>query len=115
MFFSTIAAIITVNGVFGLVASSLVYGSVATDFFFNAAAACTVAGPLIFFIYVVIGLCQEFANLTQKSESIDLSRVIFEPRLASISPQIVERWIPEGLRRERKGPLNRDTGRGDEI
>ena len=115
MFFSTIAAIITVSGVFGLVASSLVYGSVASDFLFNAAAACTVAGPLIFFIYVVIGLCQEFANLNQSESIIDLPRVIFEPRLASISPPNVERWIPEGLRRERKGPLNRDTGRADRI
>ena len=113
MFFPTIAAAITIIGLVGFVVSSLVYPSTAGDLLFNAAAVCIVAGPLIFLSYVVIGLCIEFVRVNRKSEvSVAArapSRDALEVPLSRIGSYV---WIPEGLLRERKGPLNPATGRG---
>ena len=110
MFFPTLAALITSVGVVGLVVSSLAHSS---DFVFNAAAVCPVVGPLIFFFYVVIGLCVEFITTNRKLETrITIFASEPAPLLSQVKVIPFENWIPEGLRRERKGPLNRSTGRG---
>jgi len=113
MFFPTIAAAITIIGLVGFVVSSLVYPSTAGDLLFNAAAVCIVAGPLIFFSYVVIGLCIEFVSVNRKSDMSIAARApprdALEVPLSRIGSYV---WIPEGLLRERKGPLNPATGRG---
>jgi hypothetical protein len=113
LFFPTIAAAITTIGLVGFVVSSLIYSSTAGDLIFNAAAVCMAAGPLIFFSYVVVGLCIEFVRVNRKSDvSIAArapSRDPLEVRLSHIASQV---WVPEGLLRERKGPLNPATGRG---
>jgi len=68
MFFPTLAAIITSVGVIGFVASSLAYATATGDFIFNVAAVCMVAGPIIFLVHVIIGLCVEFVTTSQKPE-----------------------------------------------
>ena len=68
MFFPIIAAMVTLAGGVGLVISSLVHASVAADVVFDAGGICMVVGPLIFFSYVMIGLCIEFASTNQKPE-----------------------------------------------
>ena len=115
-FFPTLAALVTSLGVVGLVVSSLAHASVAGDFFFNAAAACMVVGPLIFFAYVIVGLCMEFVATNQKFgvKITALARPL-TPSLVPASHVAFEQWIPEGLRRERKGPLNPSTGRGSKM
>ena len=116
MFFPIIAAMVTLAGGVGLVISSLVHASAAADAVFNAAAICMVVGPLIFFSYVMIGLCIEFASTNQKPEVKTAAR---GPSLAvpAASPAHVafDEDLPEGLRRERKGPLNPSTGRASRI
>jgi len=110
MFFPMLAAIISSVGVIGFVVSSLAYTTAAGDFIFNAAAVCMVVGPLVFFVYVIIGLCVEFVTTNQKSEV----RITPSPArpVVAVSNIVLEQWIPEGLRRERKGPLNLGIGRG---
>ena len=105
-----LAAIISSVGVIGFVVSSLAYTTAAGDFIFNAAAVCMVVGPLVFFVYVIIGLCVEFVTTNQKSEV----RITPSPArpVVPVSNIVLEQWIPEGLRRERKGPLNLGIGRG---
>ena len=115
MFFPIIAAMVTLAGGVGLVISSLVYASAGADAVFNAAAICMVVGPLIFFSYVMIGLCIEFASTNQKPEAKIAAR---GPSLAvpAASPaHAFDEDLPEGLRRERKGPLNPSTGRASRI
>jgi len=113
MFFPTIAAAITIIGLVGFVVSSLAYSSTAGDLLFNAAAVCIVAGPLIFFSYVVIGLCIEFVSVNRKSDVTIAARAPSRDALAVPLSRIASHvWIPEGLLRERKGPLNPATGRG---
>jgi len=112
MFFPMLAAIVTLVGVIGFVISSLLHASGAGDFLFNAAAICITIGPLIFFCYVIIGLCLEFASISRKTEV----------RIAAHAPPVNVPvampnldWMPEGLRRERKGPLSPSTGRANKI
>jgi hypothetical protein len=116
MFFPIIAAMVTLAGGVGLVISSLVHASAGADAVFNAAAVCMVVGPLIFFSYVMIGLCIEFASTNQKPKTKIAAR---GPSLAvpAASPAHVafDEDLPEGLRRERKGPLNPSTGRANRI
>jgi hypothetical protein len=113
MFFQTLAAIITLVGVIGFVISSLLHASGAGDFLFNAAAICITIGPLIFFCYVIIGLCLEFASITRKTE------VKIAVHVPSVSVPVGMpshlNWMPEGLRRERNGPLSPSTGRANKI
>jgi hypothetical protein len=119
MFVPIIAGIVTVVGVVSLVISSLVHASAASDLAFNAAAVCLVGGPLIFLFYVIIGLCIEFiefASTNQKPEIRISARVpSLDLPLAPLSHVAFDEGLPEGLRRERKGPLNPSTGRANKI
>lgn len=111
-FFPTLAAAITVLGFVGLVISSLAHAGAAGDFIFNAAAVCMVAGPLIFLTYVVIGLCVEFLAINKKSRFVNAAFALPLARSTSAANDIaLDHWIPEGLRRERKGPLDPVSGR----
>jgi hypothetical protein len=116
MFFPIFAAMITLVGAVGFAISSLVSASAAGDPVFNSAAICMIVGPLIFFSYVIIGLCLEFASTDPKPEVRIAMR---DPSLmvpeAALSHAAFAEVLPEGLRRERKGPLNPRTGRGDKI
>jgi len=97
-------------GVVGLVISSLAHASSVADWFFNASTVCLVVGPFIFFVYVIIGLCVEFVSINQKP---DIRTVARSPSLeVPLGCVGAHEWIPEGLLRERKGPLNPSTGRG---
>ena len=115
MLLPIIAAMITLVGAVGFVISSLVSASAAGDPVFNSAAICIIVGPLVFFSYVIIGLCLEFASPYPKPEV----RIMRGPSLAvpeaALSHAAFAEGLPEGLRRERKGPLNPSTGRGDKI
>ncbi len=116
MLLPIIAAMITLVGAVGFVISSLVSASAAGDPVFNSAAICIIAGPLIFFSYVIIGLCIEFAGTNQKPEvRIAVRGPLLAVPPAPLSHVAVGEGLPEGLRRERKGPLNPSTGRGDKI
>ena len=111
MFVPALAAILTFVGAGGFVLSSLFHPSAASDFIFSAAAICVIAGPLIFFAYVMFGLCIEFINTSllmpqaRRVASGPLRDVPDTPLYA------VALSLPEGLRRERKGPLNPSSGR----
>ncbi len=63
MFIPIVAAIVFLVGAGGLVLSSL--APIVGDGVFNFAAVCLVAGPLIFFFYVMIGLCLEFVAVNR--------------------------------------------------
>ena len=112
MFFPIVAAIVFLIGAGGLVLSSL--APIVGDGFFNFAAACLLAGPLIFFFYVIVGLCLEFidANRPAVVSVFTLSPSSYAPALPG---QFAYEQFPEGLRRERKGPLNRSSGRATRI
>ena len=113
MFIPIVAAIVFLVGAGGLVLSSL--APIVGDSFFNFAAACLVAGPLIFFFYVIIGLCMEFIQANRNAE---VSVVAFgSPAYAQAAypSHFIYDGIPEGLRRERKGPLNPGSGRATGI
>ena len=114
MFFPAVAAIITLVGAAGFVISSLVHASAAANFIFNASAFCMVAGPLIFLCYVVIGLWLEFVSVNRIPAVRRVARGP-SPDLAQPGPAAMDEWIPEGLLREHKGPLNRSTGRASRI
>jgi ABC-type multidrug transport system fused ATPase/permease subunit len=111
-FFPTFAAAITALGVGALVVSSLAHASAAGDWFFNVAAICMVAGPLIFFTHVIAGLWLEFASINR---TFEIRRTIFAQPLAPALWPALDQSIPEGLRRERKGPLNPSTGRRNHM
>ena len=106
--FPTIAASVTAVGVLGLVASSFGHASAAGDYLFDVATVCIIAGPLIFFSYVLVGLGLEFAAV---------NRPLAPPKMAVLHQPIPAlwpgdaHWVPEGLLRQRKGPLNPSTGR----
>lgn len=110
--FPLIAATLTLVGALGLVISSLAHTSAASETIFNAAAICLVTGPLVFLSYVIVGLCIEFARFDRKPElvTVTISRLPLSP-LAPVDNAAFAKWIPEGLRRERKGPLGRTAGR----
>jgi hypothetical protein len=115
MFVPIFAAIVTLLGAGGLVLSSLA-PAIVGDGFFNFAAACLVAGPLIFFFYVIIGLCMEFM---QANKAPEVTVVAFgSPAYAQAaypSHFTYDEGLPEGLRRERTGPLNPSSGRATRI
>jgi hypothetical protein len=116
MFFPAIAAIVTLVGAAGFVLSSLVHASAAGNFIFNASAFCMVAGPLIFLCYVFIGLCLEFININRIPEVRRAARGPSpDDPVAQPGHAAFDDWIPEGLLREHKGPLNRSTGRASKI
>jgi hypothetical protein len=106
MFFPTIAAIFTAVGVIGLIVSSLVQASAAGEFVFNAAAACIIAGPVIFFFYVITGLWLEFASTGHNlaSPTISDSGQSSHIPIAQFSAVPLQQWTPERLRR--MGQLN---------
>jgi hypothetical protein len=108
--FPLIAAVLTLVGALGLVISSLAHTSAVSEPIFNAAAVCLVAGPLVFFSYVVIGLCVEFMHFDREPEPGRVASTPPSP-LATIDNEAIDRWIPEGLRRKPKGPLGRISGR----
>jgi len=102
MFFPIVAAIVFLIGVGALVLSSLV--PIVGDGVFNFAAVCLMAGPLIFFFYVMAGLCLEFIAVNRPP--------VVGTFAAPASPaDLIYEQLPEGLRRERKGPLNPSSGR----
>ncbi|HEY6024787.1 MAG TPA: hypothetical protein VIV34_11515 [Pseudolabrys sp.] len=116
MFIPILATAVTLLGAAGLVVSSLVHASWAGDFVFNFAAVCLVAGPLLFFVYVIIGLCIEFVQTSQNPEGRTVARGSL--RKVSAEPLVRAAYydaLPEGLRRERMGPLNPSTGRARAI
>jgi hypothetical protein len=100
------AAAVTFVGAGGFALSSLLPASAVNDFFFNVAAGCLVAGPVIFLVYVVIGLCIEFISTEYRSVVVTAARFP-----SSDLPVFFIDPLPEGLRRIPKGPLNRRTGR----
>ena len=112
MFIPIVAAIVFLFGAGGLVLSSL--APIVGDGFFNFAAFCLLAGPLIFFFYVIFGLFLEFVNAGRPSA---VSAIAFGPAsYAPASPaEFAYEQLPEGLRRERKGPLNPSSGRAPGI
>jgi len=110
---------VTLVGVVGLVISSLVHASAAGELVFNAAAVCLIVGPLIFLFYVVTGLCMEFIEFasTERKPEVRISArgASLDLPLAPLSHVAFVEGLPEGLRRERKGPLNPSTGRANKI
>ena len=112
MFIPIVATVVFWVGAGGLVLSSL--APIVGDSVFNFVAVCLVAGPLLFFFYVVIGLCLEFtaANWPAVVNIVALAPSSYPP--ASQSHFAYEQ-LPEGLRRERKGPLNPSSGRATGI
>ena len=106
MFIAIFAAAVTFVGLGGFALSSLLPASAVNDFFFNVAAVCMVLGPVIFLIYVVIGLFIEFISTEYKSAVAPAGRAPLRE-----VPDFFIDPLPEGLRRMPKGPLNRSTGR----
>jgi hypothetical protein len=104
MFFPTTAAIITSVGIVGFVLSSLFHASMAGEVFFNAASACMIVGPLVFFVYVMTGLCVEFVVTNQKPAASVTRGPSPYISAALVSHVAFHEWIPERLRR--MGPLN---------
>jgi hypothetical protein len=104
------AAAVTFVGAGGFALSSLLPASAVNDFFFNVAAGCLVAGPVIFLIYVAIGLCIEFVSTGYKSIVVTAARFP-----SSDVPVFFIDPLPEGLRRMPKGPLSRRTGRATTL
>lgn len=116
MFAFFLAGIVTLVGAAGLVFLSLVRLGPAGDAVFNAASVCLVVGPLIFFSYVIFGLCLEFISGEQIPAGQAAARArSFDAPSTSASPVAFDLGLPEGLRRERKGPLNRSTGRAPAL
>jgi hypothetical protein len=116
MFFPAVAAIITIIGTVGFVISSLVHASGAGNFIFNASAVCMVVGPLIFLFYVVIGLFLEFLSINRVPDiGIAASGASRAVPAAFPATAAFDDWVPEGLLREHKGPMNRSTGRATRI
>ena len=100
MFFPMAAAVVTLVGVFGLVTSAFVNAS-AADLIFDVAGVCLVGGPLMFFGYVIIGLCIEFTSAMPKSKVRTIAyRVSPDVPLTSNTQTVADEWIPERLRRE---------------
>ena len=114
-----IAALVTALGAGGLVLSSLIHASSVSDVIFNAASVCLVTGPLIFFAYVIFGLWMEFLEFSSGGQKPDVRIVAHTPSpdvvAAVFSQAAYYDGLPEGLRRERKGPLNPSTGRASRI
>ena len=111
MFISIVAAIVFLVGAGGLVLSSL--APILGDGFFNFAAVCLVAGPLIFFFYVIIGLFLEFVGANRPPVAIP---AVGQAAYAAASLiHFAYDQTPEGLQRERKGPMNPSRGRADKI
>ena len=114
MFIPIVAAIVTLLGAAGLVLSSLAPALVG-DGIFNFSAVCLVAGPVMFFCYVMIGLYMEFVETNWPSAV----RIVAHTRspYASEAPPGLSAYdaSPEGLRRERKGPMNPSSGRASKI
>ena len=110
------AAILTLVGAFSLVVSSLVGTGTVSDFFFSTATFCLIVGPIIFLSYVVIGLCIEFVAVNRKPEMVAQRRTpSFDSADAPPVSTKRDEWIPEGLRRQRRGPLGPIYGRASNI
>jgi hypothetical protein len=113
MFIPIVAAIVTLLGAAGLVLSSL--APIVGDGFFNFSAICLMAGPLIFFFYVILGLYLEFVAANRPSTVVSTFAVGQAAYAPATLSYFTDEKIPEGLRRERKGPLNPSTGRAPRI
>ena len=111
MFIPIVAAIVTVVGAGGIVLSSLAHASAAGDAIFNVASVCLVVGPLIFFAYVIIGLCMEFLSTNRVGAGIVALGSSSGVRAPPLSQAAYDEGLPEGLRRERMGPMNPSNGR----
>jgi len=113
MFIPILAAIVFLGGAAGLVLSSL--APIVGDGFFNFASICLIAGPLIFFCYVMVGLCLEFVAANRPpivARAFAGCQAVYAPATLSY---FRDDKIPEGLLRERKGPLNPSSGRAPKI
>jgi len=109
-------AIITAIGLGGFVMASLIGMNAVSEIIFNVAAVSLVVGPLIFFAYVVIGLCLEYISVNRRPEAAFVTPGPL--REVPASPVWRAAYVegpPEGLRRERKGPLGRSSGRAHTI
>ena len=108
-------ALLTFAGAGAFVLSSLFYNFFFSDFFFNAGVVLFVTGPLIFFAYVVIGLCLEFyiVNDVPPYNAITITPARYPSQVPLDNLELMK--LPEGLRRERNGPLNRRTGRRKKL
>ena len=114
MFISIVAAIVTLLGAGGLVLSSLAPAIVGNGMF-DFSAVCLVVGPLIFFFYVMIGLYMEFVE-TNWPSAVRIVAQTRSPYASAASPALSAYDAPpEGLRRERKGPMNPSSGRATKI
>jgi hypothetical protein len=111
MLAAKIAVIVTLIGAAGFLIMSLVHASAGYHFIFLAAAACVLIGPLIFLGYVVVGLCLEFASTSRISAVKAVAGRAPSDVAAAPYGHAGSEDLPEGLRRERKGPLNRSSGR----
>lgn len=120
MFILITAAIITFTGFAGFVISSLVssftHAPAASDVIFNTSAVFLVAGPLAFFGYVILGMGLEFIRINRppKVRAAAPAPSVIVP---AVLPRHVpfEQSLPEGLRRQPKGPMNPGTGRASAI
>jgi len=91
------AAILTLVGAFSLVVSSFVGTGTVGDFFFS-------------------GLCIEFVAVNRKPEVVAQRRApSFDSADAPPVSTKRDEWIPEGLRRQRRGPLGPIYGRASKI
>jgi len=109
MVISIFAALLTLAGAGTFVTSSLFYGYFFSDFLFDAGVICFSLGPLIFLAYVLVGLWLEFYVINDVPAAVTVSPARYAPETPLYSLGLA--GLPEGLRRERKGPLNRGTGR----
>jgi hypothetical protein len=104
-----IAAGITLLGAGAFIMLSLFHLGAASDPIFFGAAACFLAGPALYLIYVFGQLLVEFATAEFKRS--------FSVRKAATAPvaAAIPEWRPEGLRRKPVGPLNRLKGRARAV
>ena len=109
------AILLALAGGASFVLSSIFYNFFFSDFFLNVGIICFIIGPLIFLAYVVIGLCLEFYSVNQValSGTAVITPARYAPEGLLYSPELVS--LPEGLRRDRRGPLNRSMGRRTDI
>jgi len=110
------SGIVTAIGFGGFVLSGFVGVNAVSDFIFNLSAVILVAGPLLFLATVVVGLCLDIASIDPKPAA----KLVAPGPSPEASTLAVWRAayadsLPEGLRRERKGPLSRSAGRAHTI
>jgi hypothetical protein len=110
MFFPILSAGITTLGAGAFIMLSLFHLGVASNILFIIAAVCFALGPVVFLLYVLSTLSLEFL-VSEIDYRYRLSPATAPAAYAPATLYGATEWVPEGLRRERIGPLNRSTGR----